>query len=239
MIELNDVHVFQRSIEALNAFISEANFRFSMDGLKFKALDPSQIVLVDYEMKKNVFDKYDIEPSLVGIDLNELNKIMNRTQVNDKLSLNLTDSEMHLTLDGDLKRAFKLPLLDLNEDEVKVPKYSFDAVIKINARMLKEALKDASLFSSSVVLKVLKGKFVIESGGVSGNLAVNAKAKGISITAKEEVISKYSLSFLQNIVKAADNDSEITLELKSDTALKASYSIGKNKIQFYLAHMIL
>jgi proliferating cell nuclear antigen len=239
LIELKNVLVFQRSIEALNAFISEGNFRFSMDGLKFKALDPSQIVLVDYELKKNVFNKYDIEPSLVGLDLNELNKIMNRAQQNDSLSIDLTDSEMHLVLDGDLKRAFKLPLLDLNDEEVKAPKYSFDAVIKMNARMLKEALKDASLFSSSVVLKVLKGKFVIESGGASGNLAINAKTKGINIESKAEVISKYSLNFLQNIVKSADNDSEITLELKSDTALKASYNIGSNKIQFYLAHMIL
>ncbi len=239
MIELKNVLVFQRSIEALNAFISEANFRFSMDGLKFKALDPSQIVLVDYEMKKSVFDKYDIEPTLVGLDLNELNKIMNRSQLNDKLFLDLTDSELHLTLDGDLKREFKLPLLDLTENEAKIPKYSFDAVVKINARLFKEALKDASLFSSSVVLKVLKGKFVIESGGSAGNLAINAKAKGISIDSKAEVVSKYSLSFLQNIVKSAENEEEITLELKSDTALKASYFIGKNKIQFYLAHMIL
>ncbi|MBN2126883.1 MAG: hypothetical protein JW703_00655 [Candidatus Diapherotrites archaeon] len=239
MIELNNVQVFQRSIEALNAFISEGNFRFSMDGLKFKALDPSQIVLVDYELKKSFFDKYEIEPTLVGIDLTELNKIMNRAQLADKLSIDLTDSEMQLVLDGDLKRAFKLPLIDLNDEEVKAPRYVFDAVVKINARMLKEALKDASLFSSSVVLKVSKGKFVIESGGVSGNLAINAKTKGISIESKAEVVSKYSLNFLQNIVKAADNESDITLELKSDTALKASYDIGSNKIQFYLAHMIL
>jgi proliferating cell nuclear antigen len=164
---------------------------------------------------------------------------MARTAPNDKMKIDLTESEMLIEIDNEVKRSFKLPLLDLSDEEVKLPEYSFDARIKINARLLKEALKDAALFSSTVVLKVEKNKFLIEAKSSAGTLLAATKSKGISIEAKQDVISKYSLSFLQNIVKGAENESEITLELKSDTALKASYAIGKSRIEFFLAHMIL
>ncbi|MFH1587982.1 MAG: hypothetical protein ABIA76_01430 [Candidatus Diapherotrites archaeon] len=239
MIELSNIESFKKSIEAISSFISEGNFRFSFDGLKFKATDPSQIVLVDFHMKKELFEKYDIEPTLVGIDFNGLNKIMARTNPSDKMKIDLTENEMLIELDNEVKRSFKLPLLDLSEEEVKLPNYSFDATVKINARLIKEALKDAALFSSTVVLKVEKNKFFVEAKGSSGTLLATTKSKGISIEAKQDVTSKYSLNFLQNIVKEADNESEIILELKSDTALKASYAIGKTRIEFFLAHMIL
>ena len=51
--------------------------------------------------------------------------------------------------------------------------------------------------------------------------------------------SKYSLNFLQNIVREADADKKILLELKTDSPMKISYPIGDSEINFYLAHMIL
>jgi len=81
---------------------------------------------------------------------------------------------------------------------------------------------------------------LIEARGSSGTLSTVAKqAKGISIKAKSEVVSKYSLSFLQNIVKDAEPDQKILLQLKSDSPMRVSYKLGQANIEFYLAHMIL
>lgn len=226
-------------MESINSFIPEGNFRFSWDGIKFKATDASQIVLVDFFMDKSVFDKYEVEPTLVGLDLTEFSRILSRAMPGDRLRMDLMDSELRLELEGDLKRSFSLPLLDISDEEVKLPKYSFDATVKISARMLRELLKDAALFSSSVVLMVSNNAFSVESRGANGNVVAVTKSKGIEIQAKGNVKSKYSLSFLQNIVKDADPDGTVTLELKSDTALRASYAIGSSRIEFYLAHMIL
>ncbi len=239
-IELKKADFWAKSINALSTFISEGNFRFNDSGISFKAIDPSQIVLVDYSIAKSSFDKYSIEPSYVGVDLVELNKIMSRILQNDKMTLDLTDNEMSVHFTGELSRSFKLPLIDVSEQEINVPSTKFDATIEINARILKESLKDAALFGSSVVLKAKDNQFIIEARGSAGTLKTVAKeAKNVIVKTNSEVVSKYSLNFLTNIIKEAEPESKIKLELKGDAPMKISYSIGQSKINFHLAHMIL
>lgn len=241
MIELKKVELWKRSVEAVSSFISEGNFRFSEKGIHFRAIDPSQIVLVNYEMSKNVFDKYEIEPTFVGLDLGELSKIMSRVLPNDKMIMNLSDSELLIRLEGDLSRSFRLPLIDVAEGEITVPSHKYDAKVEINSRILKEALKDASLFGSSVILRIKDGQFLIEARGSAGSLNISSKeSKGVAVSGNnKEVISKYSLNYLINIVKESDSEKTVSLEMKTDMPIKVNYKIGDSDIQFYLAHMIL
>lgn len=242
MIELSNkkVEYWKKTIDAISTFISEGNFRFNDKGVFFKAMDPSQIVLVDLHIEKDVFDKYSVEPTYIGLDLGELSKIMNRILPEDKLKMEINDSEFLVNLEGELNRSFKLPLIDVNDEEISIPDAKFDAVVEINSRTLKEALKDASLFGSSIVLKVKNNQFFIEARSVQGTLNTIAKqAAKISVKSTKDVTSKFSLNFFQNIVKEADPAKKIKLELKNDAAMRVTYKIGDTDIQFHLAHMIL
>ncbi|RLG70299.1 MAG: proliferating cell nuclear antigen (pcna) [Candidatus Iainarchaeum archaeon] len=240
MIEFKDSVAFQKAVDAISSFISEGNFRFNEKGISFKAVDPSQIVLVEFTMPKNSFETFNVEPTLAGVDIIEFSKILSRALPDDKLKLKLTDSEMIIILDSELHREFSLPLLEISQADVKIPqqKLDFDCTLQINAKLFKEALKDASLFGSSVVLRVKNSKLYIEARGSQGALHIEAKGtKNIEINAKDEVVSKYSLNFLSNIVKPASE--KILLELKSDSPMRVSYNIGSANMTFYLAHMIL
>ncbi|MDO8627787.1 MAG: DNA polymerase sliding clamp, partial [Candidatus Diapherotrites archaeon] len=124
-IELKSTDVFKKSIDAVAVFIKEGNLRFSSDGLYFKATDPSQIVLVDYVLDKKSFEKYSVEPNLVGIDLEELSKVMARSLPDDKLLMDLTEAELVVTFESDLSRTFKLPLLEVSEQDIKMPNIEY------------------------------------------------------------------------------------------------------------------
>lgn len=239
-IELKNVEFFQRAINAVSSFISEGNFRFNDKGISLKALDPSRIVLVDYVAGKNLFEKFDIEPTLVGIDLIEFSKIINRVLPKDRLLMDLTDSEILVNFDGEISRNFNLPLIDVAEDEIKVPDTRFDCRIEIPARILKEILKDALLFGGAVIFRIKNNELIVEARGSAGNLKTITKgSKGIVVKSSADVVSKYSLNFLQNIVREADSAKKIVLELKSDAPMKISYEIGESDISFHLAYMIL
>ena len=242
MIELGKKNVdeWKKAVEAISLFIAEGNFRFNDKGISFKAIDPSQVVLVNFNMAKSNFEKFKIEPTLIGIDIVELNRIMNRALQNDKLVMDIGDSELMVKFEGDISRSFRLPLIDVSDDEVNIPAPQFDATIEINAKILKEVLKDASLFGSSIILKVKSNKLLVEARSTSGTLDIVANhANKINVKSKADVTGKYSLNFLQNIVKEADPDKKITLELKNDAPMRVTYKIGASEIQFHLAHMIL
>lgn len=240
MIELKKVENWSKAIQAISAFISEGNFRFNDNGIAFKAVDPSQIVLVNYAIPKSAFDEFEVEPTFVGIDLVELNKIMQRILPKDKMLMNVDDNELHIKLEGEISRSFKLPLIDVNDEEINIPATKFDAVIEINARILKEVLKDAQLFGSSVVLRVKGSQLVIEARGSHGNMhALIKETKNLTVKSPTEVVSKYSLNFFVNALREADPAKNVRIELKSDAPMKVNYKIGEGDIQFLLAQMIL
>lgn len=238
MIELKQIDFFRSAVDSISSFIPEGNFRFTDKGIFFKAVDPSQVVLVDYFVDKKCFDKYLVEPNFVGVDVIELNKILQRALPDDKLVLDVSDAELKIRFESDLKRNFRLPLIDVSGDEPKSPQTEYDVKIEISASSLKEVLKDASLFGSSIVLKVIDGKFFVEAKGSQG--VMEAEATKVShVSSKKEVTAKFSLNFFHNLVKQADNEKLVTIELKSDSAMRVSYPIGPSRIVFYLAHMIL
>ncbi|MFA6268975.1 MAG: hypothetical protein WCW13_02040 [archaeon] len=238
MIELKQVDFFKSAVESISAFIPEGNFRFSDKGISFKAIDPSQVVLVDYFVDKKCFDRYAIEPNYVGVDMIELNKILQRLLPEDKLSIDISEAELKLKFESEMKRFFRLPLIDVSGEEPKSPPIEYDAKIEIKASSIKEVLKDASLFGSSIVLKVVDGKFFVEAKGSQG--VMEAEATRVShISSKNEIVAKFSLNFFHNIVRQADNEKMVTIELRNDSAMRVTYSIGPSKIIFYLAHMIL
>jgi proliferating cell nuclear antigen PCNA len=239
MIELKKPDFFRSAVGAISLFISEGNFRFNEKGMSFRAVDASQIVLVNYLIEGKVFDKYNVEPALIGLDLGELNKITSRSLPNDILSMNIKDSEILINLDGELSRNFTLPLIDVSDDEVKLPDYKYETTVTINSKILKEALKDASLFGSSVVLRVKKNQFFIEARSSSGSLNIATKDKGVKVKGSSEVVAKFSLNFLSNITREADNEKDIEIHLRNDAPMKVTYPVGKSQIEFYLAHMLL
>ncbi|HLC78818.1 MAG TPA: proliferating cell nuclear antigen (pcna) [archaeon] len=240
MIELKDVSFLRSSIDSISSFIPEGNFRFNEKGIHFRAIDPSQVVLVDYFIDRSIFDSYEIEPAFVGINLSELSKIFARALAEDRVLINLFESELKISFKGDLERSFKLPLIDISEGELKIPQTKYETSIEINSKLLREVLKDASLFSSSVVLKTKGDKFLVESKGTAGALNVSSgQSRGVKVKSKDDVVSKYSLTYLQNIVKEANQDATVLLELKTDSPMKVSFQIGKSRIEFYLAHMLL
>ena len=238
MIELRASTFLRSAVGSISSFVPEGNFRFTDKGIAFRAIDPSQVVLVDYFVDKKCFDKYLVEPNYIGVDVVEFTKILQRSLPNDKLILDVSDAELKIRFESEMKRNFRLPLIDVSDEEPKIPTLEYEAKVEILAASLKEVLKDAALFGSSIVLKVNDGKFFVEAKGSQG--VMDAEATRVShVSSKKEVTAKFSLNFLQNIIRHAENEKQVTIELKTDSAMRVSYSIGPSKIVFYLAHMIL
>ena len=152
--------------------------------------------------------------------------------------MDVSDAEIKLIFESDLKRNFRLPLIDVSEEEAKIPQVTYETKIEVKAISLKEMLKDAALFGSSVVVKVKNKGFFIEARGSQGTMD-SESGKMAKVSGKTDVTAKFSLNFFQNIIKEADNDKDISIELKTDSPMKVSFSIGKSSMVFYLAHMIL
>jgi proliferating cell nuclear antigen len=238
MIKTKNTALFKKSLETIVPLIQETNIRFKEEGLFIKAVDKTQIILVDFFMKKKAFDSYNIEPNLVGLNVLELKQMISRAFEKDHLILDLKPLHLDIILKGNIERNFNIPYLDLSEQEINTPNIKYEVSLKVNAGLIKEIIKDVDLVATTITFKIEDGVFVIEAFGDKGK--IKTKVQNLKQKPKKNIAAKYSLSFLKNITKAIENDVDIEIKFSEDSPLYIEYSIDENvNVKFYLSSMLL
>lgn len=239
MISTKNISLFKKCLETITPIIPETNVRFKDDGIYIKAIDKTQILLVDFYISKKAFDSgYVVEPSLVGLNIQELKNMISRSFEGDKLSLNLKDQGIDVLLSGKLERKFHLQFMDLSEQDINLPELKYEVDFNINAGLLKEILKDVSLVATTLVFKIQDNKLMIEANGDKGNIKTTLSE--IKVKSKKNFSVKFSLAFLNNITKAMDNDKELLIKLGEDIPIYLEYNLSKECIiKFYLSSMLI
>ena len=211
---------FKKCIDAISVLVDEAEFVIDENNFYLKATDPSQISMIDFVMAKSAFKEYKIdEKTKIGLDLDYLSQIMSRAKSDDALELSLDkdNSKLKITFKGKSTRKFSVPLIDISTTELPSPKIEFDAELKLKAGIIQDGLKDASLISTHIILGVKDDKFFMKANSSKGSLD-NETAKGekslVELKAKQECQAMFPLDYLQDMFKAANSDTEISLNLK-------------------------
>ncbi|HID08772.1 TPA: hypothetical protein EYP13_00930 [Candidatus Micrarchaeota archaeon] len=244
-VGLDDPRPWKQAVDAISSFLPEGVFHFTEEGVRLNAIDPSQVVLVDFFAPRSAFTEYELTDSSIRVplDLNEYTKIISRVSSDDRILMVLEDVNLSVVLersDGTLRREFYLPLMDVPDREAEITPVEGAVTVRVLARVVKDALKDAGLFSSSAVLVAREDIFMVEAKGQAGvTRTVARRGPAVSIEGGPEAVSRYSLPFLHNIVRPADPDSFVELSFGNDTPLRISYRIGDVRLTFFLAHMIL
>jgi len=233
---------FKKSCEAIAVLIHEAEFNINLDGLTLKATDPSQISMVDFEMKKSAFKDFEVEQDTrIGLDLDYLNQIMGRAKAKDALEIELKKDKTNLsiTFKGASERHFSVPLIDISKTSVPNPKIEFDSELKMKASILQDALKDSELISTHVMLGTEKDVFFVRAQSSKGTLNSRTPKNEIgSFIAKTDAKSMFPLDYLKDMLKTPSGEDEIEIKLKSDAPLAVSYAIGEATISYFLAPRI-
>ncbi len=235
---------FKKSIDAISVLIGEAEFVLSKEGLFLKATDPSQISMVDFEIKKSHFKQFSLEKETkIGLDLDYLSQIMNRSKPKDELVLELDEknSRLKIVFKNGSKRKFSVPLIDISSAELPSPKIDFEAELKLKAELLQDGLKDASLVSTHVSLGVEAQTFFIRASSSKGDshTEIEKSEKGVKeLKASKECSSMFPLDYLQDMLKAASSETLVSVFLKKNNPVKISYNIGKASVTYFLAPRI-
>ncbi len=243
---MEDAKLWKSSIGAIASLIDEAAFKFTPGGVTMKAMDPSHVALVDFELPAGSFSEYDVKEEVtLGIDLTEMSKIMTRAKAEDEflLELDFEKNRLALTFKGKSTRRFSLPLLDVREGEIPEPKLEFTVVAEVMAGAIQDGLKDAGLVGDSVRFEVSENEFRMgsESDTGSAEMKLSKGDEGLKkLDAKQQVKSMYNISYLDDMTKAASSEDIITVELGDDLPIQLHFPMaeGKGQLKFLLAPRI-
>jgi len=238
-LTISDANSWKRSVDAIAALIDEGTFEFTESGMALKAMDPSQIAMVDFEMPKKAFKAYDVsQKQSIGIDFSELSRVMRRAHPEDSITLELKGNKLEIHYDGKTKRKFLLPLIDATAHPNK-PKIEFDVKVKVPANDLKEVLADVELVSNYVVFEANEKAVEISSESESGKAEVSLpKDAVLELKATKAARAMFPLEYLKNMTRNTDVSTVIEVNLKKDNPMKMEYAIGEGKVTYFLAPRI-
>ncbi|WP_456475334.1 proliferating cell nuclear antigen (pcna) [Candidatus Pyrohabitans sp.] len=239
---LADPKILKSSIDAISNMIDEASIVANPDGLALRAMDPAHVALVDFKMEKDAFEEYDVHEMLtLGIDLDRLNTILKRAGSSDRIELSVSDdgSALRITIRNSATRRFDLPLIDVGEEELRVPQLEFPARVEIDPKILSEGIKDAEIVSDHVTLRCDSENVYISASGDLGNVEVKvSREQAVSFEVSEPCKSMFSIEYLKDMIKAGDIASTVRINLGNDIPVKLDFLAPGVALSFLLAPRI-
>ena len=228
------------------SLIDEATFKFSPEGIRAKAMDPSHVALIDLVLEPRTFEEYDVKrPVALGIDLREMSKIMARARAEDDFFLELDEEKnrLALTFKGVSTRRFSLPLLDIAEFELPEPKLQFTSSAEVMAGVMQDGLRDAEIIGDNVKLEITEKGFFMKAESDKGATELKLCEGDVGLlklTAKQEASAMFNIKYLIDMTKAASSTDKININLGTDLPVQLDLPIaeGKGRLRFLLAPRI-
>ncbi|MFX0170061.1 MAG: proliferating cell nuclear antigen (pcna) [Candidatus Hodarchaeota archaeon] len=240
--KFDDAKTWQALISAISALVDEANFEISPQGMTLRAMDPSRIAMVDFELPKSAFSQYDCdEEGQMGINLDEMEKIVKRAGAGNSLALGLDRelNQLQITLEGRTRRSFKISLIDLGADRPPSLNVEFDVTIKITGDTLKEIIQDADIISDFIAIDATPETLTVSARGDTGNLEVAIKKDEealLEYTVKNASKSLYALEYLNDMMKAVAASDTVQMEFGKGTPIKLVFAVSSGgHITYFLA----
>ena len=243
-LKLENSRILKGIVETLASIIDETEFMVTPKEFTISAMDPSRICLLKLSIKKDNFDDYKCsKESKVGLNLDDLDKILKRCAANDSVEIDFNEKDQKIKIkmqrEGTSRtRTFSLALLDIDIEEIPMENLlniEYSSKWVIDPEFLVEAIKDAEIYSEILNIKSIEDQgLVFSSTGQIGEMNYELEQDELIETEITGTSSgAYSLTFLKAILKISSITEKLEISLKTDHPLKMMFNLLEGGELFY------
>lgn len=252
-IRMDGSKTLKTLFEIASSLIDEANVYFTPGGLEFFTVDSSHVGMAGLKLPKEFFSSFSCkEECKLGLDLNDMVKILRRGKAGDELALIQEEDspkELHLQFKSTRStRTFKLKSRQIHADEneqsicdtfMETLADKWNGILHIDGAMMDEIIKDASIISDLVKIIASKSAKMVnflawdECGELEVDLDIESDAF-LDTDLKNDCSGLYSINFLKLGMKIKDISNTLELRLGKDVPLLIRGDLGNGGIYNYL-----
>ena len=125
---LAEPKLLRDSINIISDLVNEVKFKVNKNSLELIAMDPANVAMVVFKLLGSAFAKYDVEDEEeIAINLSNFRQILRRAKPTDSITIELEQKKNRLKIElkGESTRTFSLSLLNIEEEEQKIPNLEF------------------------------------------------------------------------------------------------------------------
>ena len=227
-----DVKTLLDVAKTLKEFLMEVRFNVNDEGLKITELEPTNVCLINIELKKYKFIQLTEEKKVetYGFNVNDLYNVLKENK-KENVEITTQDNKLYLKFDNGINS--EISLIDIEQEKRDIPELEFKTEITINSDRLKEVLKHFCSNSESIVFNSLNDGFKIYSDKGLNDSEIKLNLDEVRVVG-EEVKSKYSIEYLKNFIKVIFSDKTI-LKFDTDSPLRFEQEEENLRVVYILA----
>ena len=232
MFELDDWEVLKKIFTNISEIIDEVSIECHVDKLKFKAIDRSHVCFFECIIHSGLFDKYVLlQEFYLYIDLDELIKVLKRGNKKDILVFKADYDEFHIIFENKNKREFSLTQLDSLEEARELPVMDYDVSFECNFDFLKNALKDADLYSDRLKFSCSDYLLILSCEGRNGNYS-NEYTLDDSFV---DCSSSYSIGWLFKVLNTKLSSNDLKINMGQDYPMLIEMNMDFVELKYLIA----
>lgn len=226
---------FKSCLSAIQLIIEDATFEVSVEGIKCRGIEPSNICFMSIDLPKDKFVRYECDEELkFTVRTNEFLQIVKRaTKDDDDITLEMEDSVNALQIYINAKKHYVIPLLVMDK-ESPTPNFKLQSRTVLKFADFADYVKDINVLADNFVVETDGGKLKLYGKGDSGNANVDVEGT-VSQTEEGKLRGEYMMEYLLNTVKTLKGGFEdVILEHGNDLPLKLTFDSEKTGTLIYV-----
>jgi proliferating cell nuclear antigen len=230
---------FRVLIEALKEILADVNMEISEAGIKVMAVDNTATILAHMKLEAANFEKYVCQRRIVlGVSMGHLFKLIKTMSNNDTLTLFMEEDNtatLGIRIENTEKNSitrFHLNLMDLNEENIRVPPTTFESVITMPSADFQKHVRDMSNLAEVLEINSVGQQLTFRCNGefAKQETIIGETSSGMSFLkndAPDEIVQGlFSLKHLLLFTKCTNLSNTIELFLKNDYPMICRYAVA-------------
>ena len=233
LIKLENPAILSKVIELISELVTEARLKVNEFGMSITAMDPANVAMVGFKIPKSAFSQFETNEEVLGINLDNLKRILKRCGSSSSLILEKKDNLLSIQIQDRIKRNFSLSLIEIDAEDKDLPNLEFSSKVELNSIDLISSIEDCGVVADACSFIIKENKFIIEAKGLDS--AMSEFSGDEAKIEAENCKSRYSLEYLKKFVKGAKLCEKTILNFANDHPLKIEFKTEHMELSFILA----
>ncbi len=235
LLRLDNPKIFSEVVNIISELVLEVRLKVNQEGLRIIAIDPANVAMMLFNLPSTAFSQLEVEKEeVLGVSLDSLKAVLRRVKSGSVLTITKHENELKLQIQDKIKREFNLALIEIDSEEKEIPNLSFTSKVEMTSLDFAEAIEDCGVVADSCSFISAPDKFQIKAKGSLNSFSSEFSSDEINLEA-EEASSKYSLEYLQKMVKATKLTDKIHINFSTDYPLRLEFITPILQLSFILA----
>ena len=235
LIKLDHPKLFSEIIGIISEMVLEVRIKVNQDGMSIIAVDPANVAMTSFKLPATAFSQLEVDSEeILGVSLDSLKAVLRRCSANSNLIITRDENLLKLEIVDKIKREFNLALIEVEGEEKEIPSLTFAAKVEMNSVDFVAAIEDCAVVADSCSFVTEPDKFMIQAKGSLNSFKSQFSSDELDIQA-QEASSKYSLEYLQKMMKATKLVDKVVINFSSDYPLRLEFNTPFVELAFVLA----